>query len=67
MPWGFRSSILTCIRSIEKQKGRPAYLVEIAQKMATDTYWPVPHIAPVMVATFDLYRGDEVLCDKELN
>ena len=42
-------------------------MVEIAQKMDKDSYWPVPHIAVIMMAVYDLYRADEVLCDRELN
>ena len=67
LPWGFKTSILKCIKVLEKEKKRPVYLVEIAQKMVKDTYWPVPHIMTIMIGVYDLYRNDEVLCDRELN
>ena len=66
-PWGYRASVLKCIRRLEREQGRPVYMVEIAQKMDKDSYWPVPHIAVIMMAVYDLYRADEVLCDRELN
>ena len=66
LPWGYRSSTLRFIKKTELEKGRPPYIIEIAQVMKRDSYFPVPNSMIVCIAIFDLYRNDEILCDREL-
>ena len=62
-----RSTALKCVHIAEKKKGRPPYVIEVAQVMKRDSHWPVPNPKLVMLLVQDLIRNDELLADKELH
>ena len=64
-PWGYRASVLHYVKVTEKEKGRPPYIVEVAQTMKRNSNWPIPATPVVTMACYDLFRNDELMCDTE--
>ena len=58
---------MKAVKIAEAQKGRPAYFSEVF-KVALEISW-YPMIPPFIVrdALNDLWRNDEILCDRDLD
>ena len=63
--WGYRSACMRALVRAEQAKGAPVYLCEVFR--AWDSMIPKVTTFFVLVGLQDLYRNDEILCDKEIN
>ena len=68
LPFGARNAVLNAIKIAEEERGEPVYLVDIRRAFDRTAWVTVgPGTIGLNMALCDLYRNDEILCDREMN
>ena len=63
--WGFRSATLKALKIAETRAGRPVHIAEIYRVFQETSMFPkgLPAVF-LKTALYDLWRNDELMCDK---
>jgi len=66
-PYGSREKALWAIKEAEEERGSPAYLPDL-RRAINQRYHLIRHSTPFLRGVLmDLYRNDQVLCDREMD